>query len=117
MRFTASSNAFETVTSDTGILTVLVPPRIVDQPLAQAVTIGGTFSVEVVASGSEPLRYQSKRDSVMLGSETNASLTITDVQASHAGSYAVIVTNLPGKVTSDRSRAWPAPGLHQAPRA
>lgn len=96
-----ASNAIETIVSDTAMLTVLVPPTIVDQPQAQQVPVGGTFSVTVRASGSAPLSYQWKHGGALLSGETNASLTITNVQAGHTGGYTVTVTNAAGSALSE----------------
>ncbi len=69
---------------------VLVPP--------QAVTTneGATVQFAVQASGSAPLFLQWNKDDVEIGAATNAMLTLTNVQLSHAGLYRVTVSNLWG---------------------
>ncbi|GEM_PF-4089426 len=95
-----ASNAFETIVSAPCVLTVILLPRIVAQPQPQSVPAGGTFSAAVQATGTEPLQYQWKRDGVTLTGQTNATLTITNVQSSDAKAYSVTVSNLGGSVTS-----------------
>ena len=57
-----------------------------------------TFSV--VASGSDPLSYQWRLNSVDIPGATGASYTISSVQPAQAGDYTVVVSNAGGTVTS-----------------
>ena len=79
-----------------------VQPSIVSQPVSQTVTAGQAVSFTVTASGTEPLSYQSEEDGVNIRGAAAASpaLSIANVQASDAGSYAVVVSNSVGSVTS-----------------
>jgi len=95
-----ASNALETALSEAAILTVLVAPQIAKQPQPQQVVLGGTASFDVLASGSEPLGYQWKRDNSVLAGETSQVLTITNVQAYQSGSYSVVVSNAAGFLLS-----------------
>ena len=86
------------------IVTVLsndVPPTIVTQPSAAAVAAGDTFMFNVTASGTMPMAYQWRCNGTNLSDATGDSLTLTNVQASDAGSYTVLVTNVAGSVTSN----------------
>jgi hypothetical protein len=69
------------------------PIQILSQPTSQMVAPGSTVTFAVTASGTGPLRYQWKKNGVNLPSETNASLTLPNVQAVDAGGYAVVVAN------------------------
>lgn len=94
------TNDFGAVFSEPVALTVLVPPWIITQPQHQTVAFGSNALFSVVAGGSAPLAYQWLRDGQPLGGQTTATLVITDVNASHAGTYRVTVTNVAGAVTS-----------------
>ena len=94
------TNAAGSVTSAVATLTVLVPPGITTEPQNQTVTQGQTASFWVVASGTAPLSYQWNLNGTPLVGATNASLALTNVQATDAGSYTVVVTNLGGSITS-----------------
>lgn len=97
------SNSAGNVTSNASTLTVIpaaVPPSITTPPASQSVTLGDPASLSVVASGTVPLTYQWRKDGAAIGSATNATLTLSNVQNANAGSYTVVVTNSAGSVTS-----------------
>jgi len=75
-------------------------PVIVTEPASQSVASGETVSFEVIASGAEPLRYQWRLNGTNFPGGTNATLTLTNAQGRHWGSYTVTVTNSFGTVTS-----------------
>ena len=81
-------------------LTVLAPPYITAQPQSQWVGFGTNVTFEVEAFGSAPLGYQWSFHDSPLTDATNATLTVSNVLANHAGNYAVVVNNLFGSVTS-----------------
>ncbi|MCR4437305.1 MAG: immunoglobulin domain-containing protein, partial [Eubacteriales bacterium] len=90
-------------------ISILVPPSITTQPESQTVTAGQTATFSVEAAGDTPLSYQWKKDGVNLsdggnisGAATNT-LTISNVQLSDAGSYAVMVWNALGGATSNEA--------------
>src|SRR6185503_16953813 len=60
----------------------------------------GIAQFTVAASGSQPLSYQWTFGSGAIGGATTALFSKTNVQASDAGNYQVIVTNTLGSVTS-----------------
>ncbi|MFN7141064.1 MAG: immunoglobulin domain-containing protein, partial [Limisphaerales bacterium] len=101
------SNRHGTATSSTATLTVLFPPEISVQPVAQAVVIGNGASFSVVATGTAPLSYRWQRngadllDGGRIEGATAANLVITDVETTDAGNYSVIVSNAVGVMTSD----------------
>ncbi len=79
------------------------PPFIASQPVSQWVTIGGNATFSVVAGGPAPLSYQWTWNGTNLAAATSASLTLTNVQLSQAGTYAVQVTNLYGSISSSNA--------------
>jgi len=92
---TTSTDALLTVTA------ALVGPTIVTQPQSTSVAAGGIASFSVVASGSANLTYQWRKDGTPISGQTNASLTLANVQNSNAGVYDVVVSNSVGSVVSD----------------
>jgi hypothetical protein len=95
-----ATNIAGSVTSTVAALTVYVPPTITNQPQSQALILGQTATFSVGASGTTPLNYQWSINSTNIPSGTNASLTLTNVQTTDAGSYTVVVTNIASAVTS-----------------
>jgi hypothetical protein len=79
-------------------------PAIITQPTNETVNLGDMAAFTVVASGTPPLNYQwnFNRPNALVGA-TNATLTLTNVQLSNAGSYSVTVTNLYGATTSSNA--------------
>ncbi len=85
-----------------GTVTVLPgKPVITSQPQNQTVYANGSATFTVGATGAQPLQYQWHRNAVPLGGATGASLTLSPVPTSAAGSYSVVVTNGAGSATSD----------------
>jgi len=65
---------------------------------------GSTADFVASATGTGPLIYQwSLNGTVLPGAMTNE-LRLTNVQASQAGNYVLLVTNLAGSVTSDAAQ-------------
>ena len=79
------------------------PPSITIQPTNQTVAVGGTANFSVTASGPPPLSYQWNFNGTNISGATNTSLTLTNVQLSQAGNYAVLVTNAYGSVLSSNA--------------
>jgi len=94
------TNAAGSVTSAVATLTVYVPPTIATQPANQTVNQGQNASFSVVPGGSAPFSYQWNFNGAPLAGASNSSLLLTNVQASRAGNYNVVVTNPAGSVTS-----------------
>ena len=63
-------------------------------------TQGQSASFAVGASGTAPLSYQWNLNGTALSGATDASLALTNVQATDAGSYTAVVTNPGGSITS-----------------
>jgi hypothetical protein len=76
-------------------------PEITSQPQAQTVYADSNVSYSVTAEGKY-LTYQWKKDGVNLAGEANATLNITDANATlHNGNYSVVVSNDFGSVESE----------------
>jgi hypothetical protein len=69
-------------------------------PAAVAVNPGGSTTLSVVASGTEPLTYQWRRAGVAVAGAKQSTFTIASAQASNVGSYDVVVGNMVNTVTS-----------------
>jgi hypothetical protein len=101
------ADAAGSVRSDPVGLSLIVPPGIAVQPVSQSVVAGGsvTFSIQLT-NGTLPMNFQWRYGSTPL---TNYLLnayasffTLRNVQASQAGSYRVVITNVaqPGGLAS-----------------
>lgn len=77
-----------------------LPPRITQQPAAQAAVGGVDVMFSVAAAGSPPLSYQWRKDGIPIPGATNALLTLVSVEIADGGNYSVVVTNLAGGDTS-----------------
>jgi hypothetical protein len=86
--------------SDAAILSTNIPPSIITEPQGLTALSGSAVSFTVVASGDDPLVYQWTFNAAPMTGETNAELDLPDVAYTNAGSYAVVITNAGGSVTS-----------------
>lgn len=75
-------------------------PTITTQPASLSVAEGGSATFSVVASGDGTLAYQWRKGGASIAGATSASLGLTGVSTSDAGSYDVVVSNSAGSVTS-----------------
>lgn len=96
------TNAMGSVTSSPAMLTVGFTPTILAPPQAQTAELGSAVGLAVKANGAPPPAYQwfFNGTSALSGS-TNSFLDLTNVQASEAGAYTVVVSNLFGAITSN----------------
>ncbi len=78
-------------------------PVIITQPTDQFVTNGGSATLSVAATGTPLLRYQWRRNVVPVPGGTNSTLVLSNITASLAGTYSVIVSNAFGSVTSSNA--------------
>ena len=102
------SNTGGTVTSQTAILTLELPPPpgsvpvITAQPQSLHVVLGATVTFTVEAQGKEPLNYQWQSGDFSIPGARLASFTITNAQLIDQADYRVIVTDSEGaSVTSE----------------
>ena len=79
-------------------------PTITTQPSSKTATVGGSVTLSVTASGYGTLSYQWRKDGVNIAGATGSSYSIASVQSTNAGSYAVVVSNANGSVTSQSAR-------------
>jgi hypothetical protein len=76
------------------------PPKLTSQPESQSVTEGATVSFSVAAAGDGPLAYQWQKDGTNLPGANLATLTLSEVSLTAAGSYRAVVSNQGGAATS-----------------
>ncbi len=79
---------------------IVIPLTITSCPQNLSVLAGQTAVFVVSAQGTAPFGYQWQYNGADLFDATNATLALTDVQASQAGDYDVTVSNAFGSVTS-----------------
>jgi alpha-tubulin suppressor-like RCC1 family protein len=79
------------------------PPVITTQPQNQTVVQGSNATFNITAAGFLSLSYQWKFNGTNISAATNTSLTLTNVQFSQAGNYAVLVTNAFGSTLSSNA--------------
>lgn len=97
------SNSLGSIETREAILQVgaqVAAPQITQQPLGGSAVIGQSLTFNVAATGTAPLQYQWRKNAVALLGATQSSYAISNVQASDAGAYSVIVSNSGGSVTS-----------------
>jgi hypothetical protein len=94
------TNSLGGATSSVATLTILGPPIISTQPASRTVPAGTNVTLSVTASGLATIFYQWRIAQVELPGRTNASLSLTNIQAANAGAYDVVMTNDYGTATS-----------------
>jgi hypothetical protein len=94
------SNNFGTTTSLVAQLTINTPPSITTQPQSLTVNAGDPATFSVGLGGSPPFLYQWYFNTEVLPGQTNATLTLDNVQGSAAGNYNVSVSNAVGSLIS-----------------
>jgi len=99
------SNYLGSVTSHAVALTVNTTgtgtaPTISGAPQNRTANVGGTVTLNVVATGSLPLIFQWKFSGQPIPGAIAATLTLANLQLANSGSYTVTVSNGAGAVTS-----------------
>lgn len=101
------SNSAGSVTSSQAILTVnaaAVAPAITTQPSNQSVTAGQTAMFIVAATGTAPLSYQWRKNTLNIAGATAASYTTPATTSADNGSkFDVVVSNSVSSVTSSQA--------------
>lgn len=92
-------NAYGTATSTPALLTV-VPLIISQQPQPQVVSATSSTTFSVGVSGQGPFTYQWQLNGGDLTGANAPTLTLTNVRATNAGTYTVVVGNAFGSVVS-----------------
>jgi hypothetical protein len=77
-----------------------VAPSITLQPLRQSATLGADVLLTITASGVPTPTLQWQKDGVDIDGATGATLVLSGVQPSDAGTYTCIATNSEGSATS-----------------
>ncbi len=98
-----ATNSAGTVTSSTASLVVnaaTAAPTFTTQPASQTVSVGATVTFTAAASGTPAPTYQWSLNNTAIAGATSATLSLSNVQTSAAGNYAVVATNSAGTVTS-----------------
>jgi len=75
-------------------------PYVATQPASQSAVIGADITFHVIAGGTGPLTYQWQFNGTNIPGATASSYTKSNVQATDAGNYQVVVANSYGSVTS-----------------
>jgi hypothetical protein len=75
-------------------------PVISLQPSGQTVSVGGSVTFNSNATGTPTPTFQWRKDGVDISGATSTSLTLTNIQLSQAGAYALVATNSVGSATS-----------------
>lgn len=78
----------------------IISPAITTQPQSQTMLSGGNCIFSVMSIGITPFSYQWRYNEINIVGATNASLSLTNVQAANSGNYDVVVTNSSGSITS-----------------
>ncbi|MDB6174571.1 MAG: C-terminal target protein [Chthoniobacteraceae bacterium] len=94
------TNIVGSVTSNPAILAVNDPIQITVQPLAMTVNPAASASLSVKASGTGPIAYQWRKNTMAISGAVNENYAIPSVMKSDEGTYEVVVTNIAGSVTS-----------------
>jgi lysophospholipase L1-like esterase len=94
------TNSGGAITSAVATLTIWIPPSISSQPQSRTNVVGTSAAFSVAANGTPPLTFQWQFNGANIAGATGAAFTLGNVQPSDAGSYAVVVTNSAGSVTS-----------------
>lgn len=98
------SNSVNSQESQPATLNVWVPPIITTQPTDQSVPLGGMAQFNITVQGTTPFYYQWRKNGVNIPGATVVPYKILNVQASDAGDYSVVVSNIAGVVTSQTAR-------------
>ena len=86
-------------------------PVITNAPASQTVLVGSPVAFTVGANGTAPLSYQWRRSGAAIGGATNSTYTLTSTTTNdHGATFAVVVTNVSGSVTSATAVLWVDPG-------
>jgi len=99
------TDSIGTRTSAAAEVNVLEKAAIVTQPPSQTVPVGGTLSITVQATGSQPLWYRWRKNASTLVWPGEATLTLANVGLDAAGTYDVIITNIANAILGGYARS------------
>ena len=89
--------------TNSALLTVIVPPVITQQPTNSVVTNTQAASFTVVATGVPAPTYQWKKNGNIIANQTNATLAFASATQADIATYTVLVGNAAGSVTSSNA--------------
>ncbi len=98
------SNPAGTIESWGALLTVLMPPEVVEPLASQTVPAGRPASFRIGVRGSEPIQYQWSKDGQRLPEVRGAELSIAAVTPADEGIYAVRISNPAGQIDAQSAR-------------
>jgi uncharacterized repeat protein (TIGR03803 family) len=75
-------------------------PQLIVSPPHTTALQGGQTTLSVLAAGEVPLSYQWTLNGTAIAGATNASLFLTNIQSSAAGTYALTISNAAGVIVS-----------------
>ncbi len=78
----------------------LRPPVITQQPASLAALEGTNITFTVAVDGEDPLLYQWRRNGLGLAGQTNATLTLSQLNLADSGTYDVVIGNQGGVLVS-----------------
>ena len=105
------SNAYGSVTSSIGNVTLLYPPTIVSNPISVNLSLHGSNTLSVSASGTSPLSYQWTFNTTNITGATGTNYSITNFAQTNIGNFAAVVSNPYGVVTSTLASVQMIPSL------
>lgn len=111
------SNAAGMVTSTVATLTVLRPPTFTLQPVSTNAAVGATVTFTAAATGTLPINLQWYFNGTdRIYGETNATLTLLNVQPENAGTYTLRAWNTIGTNNSAAATLTVSGGTASQPR-
>ncbi len=99
-----AANSVGSATSNSATLTVQLVPVFSTQPQSLPAFVGATINFTAVATSSTAITYQWQKNGINIPSATGPTLSLSNVQLTDAGSYAVIATDSVGSSTSRFAR-------------
>jgi alpha-tubulin suppressor-like RCC1 family protein len=120
-----TSSAPATVTISIQGVVTNTPPTITAQPQSRTNVSGSVVQFTVEASGTGPMSYQWRRQGTNLVNGGNvsgaaaATLTLSNITVSDAGSFTVVLSNLAGSLTSQAAQltVWFGPRITTQPQS
>ena len=100
LRLTADDGEASVFADATYSVSIVALPVIASLTPSQQSNAGGSVTLSVTASGTQPFTYQWRQDGTPVAGATSATYSIPSVGINQAGSYTVVVTNAGGSTTS-----------------
>ena len=109
--YVVATSSSGSVTSSVVSLTLLYPPTVTNDPAGFQAALHGSGTLDVGVSGTAPFSYQWLLNGTNVAGANASSYTINNLTLNSAGSYAVLVTNSYGSVTSAPANVELLPSL------